>query len=52
MITFEFAIVWWKLLLGVLGLAWATKSAMIWRTAGWRMALMWPVVMLFGGMRL
>ena len=47
MITFEFAIVWWKLLLGILGLAWAIKSAMIWRTA-----LMWPVVMLFGGMRL
>ena len=51
MITFEFAIVWWKLLLGVLGLAWAAKSAHVWYVAGWRTALMWPIVMLFGGLK-
>lgn len=51
MITFKFAIVWWKLLFGIIVLAWAIKSTLIWRTAGWQMALMWPVVMLFGGLK-
>lgn len=48
MIELSFAFVWWHLALAILGLAWVLISLWVGVHAGWKMALLWPILLLIG----